>query len=127
MFLKVAFHYVETLTDKQVSEMDWNTKVNYLKRNPVTVARQIDYVFKQLWGNVILSRMHPIGVENWILKIEGSSKIEKHMHEHICMLLFKEQMLQELMKMRTVSSLNSLIITLHVLYLMRQNTPKEAT
>ena len=101
MFLKVAFHYVETLTDKQVSEMDWNTKVNYLKRNPVTVARQIDYVFKQLWGNVILSRMHPIGVENWILKIEGSSKIEKHMHEHICMLLFKEQMLQELMKMRT--------------------------
>ena len=41
--------------------MDWSTKVNYLKRNPVTVARQIDYVFKQLWGKVILSGMHPIG------------------------------------------------------------------
>ena len=41
--------------------MDWSTKVNYLKRNPVTVARQIDYVFKQLWGKVIFSGMHPIG------------------------------------------------------------------
>ena len=41
--------------------MDWSTKVNCLKRIPVTVARQIDYVFKQLWGKVILSGMHPIG------------------------------------------------------------------
>ena len=41
--------------------MDWSTKVNYLKRNPVTVAMQIDYVFKQLWGKVIFSGMHPIG------------------------------------------------------------------
>ena len=35
--------------------MDWSTNVNYLKRDPVTVARQIDYVFRQLWGKVILS------------------------------------------------------------------------
>ena len=36
--------------------------VNYLKKKtPFTVARQIDYVFKQLWGKVILSGMHPIG------------------------------------------------------------------
>ena len=49
------------LTDEQVNAMDWITKVNYLKRNPVIVARQIDYVFKQLWVKVILSRMHPIG------------------------------------------------------------------
>ena len=41
--------------------MDWSTKVNYLKRNPVTVAKQIDYVFKQLWGKVIFSGMHSIG------------------------------------------------------------------
>ena len=41
--------------------MDWSTKVNYLKINPVTVARQIDYIFKQLWGKVILSGMYPTG------------------------------------------------------------------
>ena len=57
----VARQYGEILTDEQVNAMNWSTKVNYLKRNPVTVARQIDYVFKQLWGKVILSGMHPIG------------------------------------------------------------------
>ena len=49
----VACQYRETLTDEQVNVMDWRTKVNYFKRNPVTVARQIDYVFKQLWGKII--------------------------------------------------------------------------
>ena len=56
-----ACQYGQTITDEQVNEMDWSTKVNCLKRNPVTVARQIDYVFKQLWGKVILGGMHPIG------------------------------------------------------------------
>ena len=49
----VACQYGEILTDEQVNAMDWRTKVNYLKRNPVTVARQIDYVFKKLVGKVI--------------------------------------------------------------------------
>ena len=57
----VAHEYGQMLTDTQVNEMDWSAKVNYLKRNPVTVARQIDYVFKQSWGKVILSGMHQIG------------------------------------------------------------------
>ena len=34
------------------------TKVNYLKRNLVDVLRKIDYVFKQLWGKVVLNGMH---------------------------------------------------------------------
>ena len=38
-----------------------STKVNYLKRNPVIAARQIDYVFQQLWGTAILNGMHHIG------------------------------------------------------------------
>ena len=41
--------------------MNWSTKLIYLKCNPVVVARQVDYVFKQLRGKVILSGMHPIG------------------------------------------------------------------
>ena len=44
----VAHHYGELLTDEQVNAMNWNTKVNYFKRNPVTLARRIDHVFKQL-------------------------------------------------------------------------------
>ena len=41
--------------------MDWSIKVNYLKRNPVTVSRQTHYVFKKLRGKAILSEMRPIG------------------------------------------------------------------
>ena len=44
----VARQYGQTLTDEQVHAMDWSTKVNCLKRNPVILERQIDYVFKQL-------------------------------------------------------------------------------
>ena len=39
----VACQYGQTLTADQVNAMDWSRKLNYLKRNPVTVARQIDY------------------------------------------------------------------------------------
>ena len=38
----VARQYGELVTDEQVNAMDWSTKVNYLKINPVLVARQID-------------------------------------------------------------------------------------
>ena len=45
----VARQYGELVTDEQVNAMDWTTKVNYLKKNPVIVARQI------------LSGMQPVG------------------------------------------------------------------
>ena len=57
----VARQYGETLTTEQVNEMNSTTKVKYLKRNPVTVARQIDYIFRQVFGKVIYNGMHPIG------------------------------------------------------------------
>ena len=55
-----------------------------MKRNPVPVARQIDYVFKQLWGKVILSGMHPIGqilnFDNWR---QFQNRRAEHMHAPI--------------------------------------------
>ena len=41
--------------------MNWDTKVLCPKRNPATVAQQINYIFKELWVKVILNVMHPIG------------------------------------------------------------------
>ena len=80
----VACQYGEILTDEQINAMDWSTKVNYLKRNPVTVAMQIDYVFKQLWGKVILSEMHPIGpVFNFDDRMEFQNRGTEHMHTPI--------------------------------------------
>ena len=64
--------------------MDWSTKVNYLKRNPVTVARQIDYVFKELGGKVILSGMHPTGqILNFDDRREFQNRETKLMHASI--------------------------------------------
>ena len=77
----VAHEYGQMLTDTQVNEMDWSAKVNYLKRNPVTVARQIDYVFKQSWGKVILSGMHQIGQ---ILNFDDRREFQHRGTEHLC-------------------------------------------
>jgi len=77
----VASQYGETLTNEEVNAKDWSTKVSYLKRNPVTVARQIDYIFKQLWGKVILSGMHPIGQ---ILNFDDRREFQSRGTEHAC-------------------------------------------
>ena len=75
----VGRQYAQTQTGEQVNAMDWSTKVN-LKQNPVTVARQIDYVFKQLWGKVILSGMHPTGQ---ILNFDDQREFQNRGTEHI--------------------------------------------
>ena len=60
--------------------MQWIGVQNYLKRNPVTVARQIDYVFKQFWGKVILSGMHRFGqILNFDHQREFQNKGTEHM------------------------------------------------
>ena len=41
--------------------MDWSTKVKYLMRNPVTVAGQIDQIFRRVFKDILYSGMHPIG------------------------------------------------------------------
>ena len=69
------------LTDEEVNTMDWDIKINYLKRTPVTVARQIDYLFQQLWDKVILSGMHPIGqILNFDNRKEFQNRGTEHMH-----------------------------------------------
>ena len=80
IILVFAHQYGQTLTDEQVNAMGWRTKVNYWKRNPVTVARQIYYVFKQLCGKVILSGMHPIGQ---ILNFDNQREFQKRRTEHM--------------------------------------------
>ena len=75
-----ACQYGQTLTDEPINAMDWSAKVNYLKRNLVAVAREIDYVFKQLWGKVILNGMPPIGQ---ILKFNDQREFQNRGTEHM--------------------------------------------
>ena len=81
----IAREYGEELSDEVIENMDWSTKVKYLKRNPVSVARQIDHVFKTLWGEVVMSGMHPIGQ---ILNFDERGEFQngtgnKHIHSGI--------------------------------------------
>ena len=46
----IARQYGEELSNEQISAMDLDTKCYQLKRNPVSVAHQIDCALKNLWG-----------------------------------------------------------------------------
>ena len=78
----VARQYGEyDLSEDDIATMNWDTKKSYLKRNPVTVARQIDYRFRQLWNKILLSGMHPIGqILNYDDKREVHDRGTFHCH-----------------------------------------------
>lgn len=66
------------------NEMDKKTKQNWLARNPVTAARHIDFIFRKLWGNVILSGIHPIGqILNYDIRKEMQSRGTAHFHSAV--------------------------------------------
>ena len=75
----IGKQYGENLTDDEVNAMDRETKILYLKRNPVTAARQIDYIFQKLWGIVILGGMHPLGQ---IINYDDRDEFQKRGTEH---------------------------------------------
>ena len=57
----VTQQYEETLNDEDINNMDWITKVQYLKRNPITVTRQTDHIFNHVVPNILYSGMHRTG------------------------------------------------------------------
>ena len=69
------------LNYQQIKDMDWADKVKMLKRNPVTAARMIDDRFRQLFGKVLYSGMHPIGqILNHDERREFQSRGAEHTH-----------------------------------------------
>ena len=57
----IARQFGVTLNDEEVRNMHWGDKIKWIKRNPVTAARMIDDKFRQLFGKILYSGMHPIG------------------------------------------------------------------
>ena len=57
----IARQYGSTLSDDDVKNLSWKEKVDWIKRNPVTAARMIDDRFRQLFGRILYSGMHPVG------------------------------------------------------------------
>lgn len=84
----IAQQYGESLTSKQVQEMDFKTKSLWLKRNPVTAVRHIDYMFQKFFHGVVIGSPHPIGqVLNYDTK-----KNSREEDVYISMLLFMSKM-----------------------------------
>ena len=81
----VGAHFGITLSDEQIGLMKKTEKENWLKRNPVTVARQIDHIFRSLWGEVVVGGLYPIGE---ILNFDERSEFQsgtgvQHLHNII--------------------------------------------
>ena len=57
----IARQFGTILSDDDVKNLTWSEKVNWIKRNPVTAARMIDNRFRQVFGKIIYSGMHPVG------------------------------------------------------------------
>ena len=86
----VSKQYGVHLIAEDVRNMTWENKCNWLKRNSVTAARHIDYIFRQVWGKVILSGIHPVGqILNYDKHIEMQGRGTAHFHStiHVRMLL----------------------------------------
>ena len=77
----VACRFGEELSKEYIEKLPWPQKQKWLERDPVTAARQIDYVFSQLWGKVILSGAHPLGqVLNYGRRKEMQGRGVEHFH-----------------------------------------------
>ena len=80
----VACQYRTKLSADDVKQMDWKTKAMWLKRSPVTIAQQIDYIFRQVFGKVIFSGMDPIWkVLNFDAKNEYQNRGPQHSHVYV--------------------------------------------
>ena len=76
----IVRQYGEALSVEQVQAMNQSIKVSYLKRN-LTVARQIDYIFKHVWGKIILSDMHLIWqILNFDDRRDYQGRATEHFH-----------------------------------------------
>ena len=77
----IARQYGTILTDEQVSNLSWEEKCNWLRRNPVTAARHFQYRLDLFWNEFIKSKSMPIGeVVDFMIRIEFQARGSPHAH-----------------------------------------------
>ena len=77
----IARQYGTILTDEQVSNLSWEEKCNWLRRNPVTAARHFQYRLDLFWNEFIKSKAMPIGeVIDFMIRIEFQARGSPHAH-----------------------------------------------
>ena len=77
----VCDFYGETKSDEEIANMSWSDRCHYIKRNPVLVARHVDYMFHKLFRTVMLSSPHPVSkILDYEVKKEFQARGAVHFH-----------------------------------------------
>ena len=77
----IARQYGTILTDEQVSNLSWEEKCSWLRRNPVTAARHFQYRLDLFWNDFLKSKAMPIGeVVDFMIRIEFQARGSPHAH-----------------------------------------------
>jgi len=77
----VAHQYGEILSDEQVSNMSWEEKCSYIRRNPVIVARHYDFRLKTFFTEFLKSDANPVGkITYHFYRIEFQQRGSPHVH-----------------------------------------------
>ncbi|XP_069106088.1 uncharacterized protein [Argopecten irradians] len=66
---------------RNVNDLDWKSKNDILKSNPVTVARMFDHKFHKFLKEVIMSNAEPIGkIKDYFYRVEFQQRGSPHTH-----------------------------------------------
>ena len=77
----IARQYGTSLTEEQVSNLSWEQKCTWLRRNPVTAARHFQYRLELFWSDFLKSHANPIGkVIDYMIRIEFQARGSPHAH-----------------------------------------------
>ena len=103
----IGIQFSKRFTREEVIQMNWETKSNYLRSNPITTCRMFQFRVESFFSEYILSSDNPLGeIHDYVIKIEFQERGAPHAH---CLLWAKmslEQMLT-VMKMYAVLLMNT--------------------
>ena len=81
MIKTIARQYGVTYTDEEVASLAFEEKSNWLKCNPVTAARQFQYMLNTFFQEFLQSTAKPLGeIEDYGIRIEFQSRGSPHAH-----------------------------------------------
>ena len=77
----IARQYGTFLSEEEVSNLSWEEKCSWLRRNPVTAARHFQYRLDLFWNDFLKSKANPIGeMVDYMIRIEFQARGSPHAH-----------------------------------------------
>ena len=77
----IAKQYGVTISDSEVSEMSFDEKSSWLRRNPVTAARHFQYRIDTFFQDFLKSKHKPLGeLTDYAIRIEFQARGSPHAH-----------------------------------------------